>query len=117
MITYGTGTYAGVLTVITGDISEVQGIVQAGMTAQGYTAARATNLDNLDAAISTRNTVTPDNAGVAAIKAKTDNLPNDPAGVSNLPNVSGLATSAQAVTINEGVKLASLGIPHDGDVS
>jgi microcompartment protein CcmL/EutN len=35
MITYGTGTYAGVLTVITGDISEVRGIVQAGMTAQG----------------------------------------------------------------------------------
>jgi len=33
----------------------------------------------VDVAVSTRNSVVPDNAGVTAIKAKTDNLPADPA--------------------------------------
>lgn len=40
--------------VITGDISQVPAAVQSGMTAQGYTSARAGNLDRLDATISTR---------------------------------------------------------------
>jgi hypothetical protein len=40
--------------VITGDISQVPAAVQSGMTAQGYTTARAGNLDRLDATISTR---------------------------------------------------------------
>jgi len=40
--------------VITGDISQVPAAVQSGMTAQGYTSARAVNLDRLDATISTR---------------------------------------------------------------
>jgi hypothetical protein len=83
MITYGTGTYAGVLTVITGDISEVQGIVQAGLTAQGYTSTRAGNLDD-----------------ITAIKAKTDNLPAQPASKSDIS------------VVNEGVKKASLLVPH-----
>ncbi len=46
------------------------------------TAIRAelnTELTRIDAAISTRNATAPDNAGIAAIKAKTDNLPADPA--------------------------------------
>lgn len=38
--------------VITGDISDVSAQVQAGLTSQGYSTARATKLDNLDAAIS-----------------------------------------------------------------
>lgn len=112
MITYGAGTYAGVMIVITGDIADVPAAVQSGMTAQGLTAARAAALDNLDAAVTSRNAVAPDNAGIAAIKAKTDALPADPAGVSDLPDVSGLATTAQVATVNEGVKKASLLIPH-----
>lgn len=48
-----------------------------------YTNARGDKLDDLDAAVSTRLATSgytaPDNADVAAIKAKTDNLPADPA--------------------------------------
>jgi hypothetical protein len=62
------------------------------------------------------NTVAPDNAGIAAIKAKTDNLPNDPAGVSDLPDVSGLAQEASLNTVNEGVKKASVLVPHFDDL-
>lgn len=44
---------------------------------------RAANLDNLDATVSSRlasaGYTAPDNTGIAAIKAKTDNLPSDPA--------------------------------------
>lgn len=39
----------------------------------------STELARVDVAVSSRNSVVPDNAGVAAIKAKTDNLPVDPA--------------------------------------
>jgi hypothetical protein len=39
----------------------------------------ATELARIDATVSSRNAVAPDNAGIAAIKAKTDNLPADPA--------------------------------------
>lgn len=74
--------------VITGDISQVPAAVQSGMTAQGYTTTRATNLDNLDVAVSTRlaaaSYTAPANADIAAIKAKTDNLPSDPADESSI---------------------------------
>jgi hypothetical protein len=39
----------------------------------------STELGRIDVAVSTRNATAPDNAGIAAIKAKTDNLPADPA--------------------------------------
>lgn len=69
----------------------VPGDVQAGLTAQGYTAARAPNLDALDANVSTRATqaqilsdATPfAGANIALIQAKTTNLPTDPADESN----------------------------------
>jgi hypothetical protein len=35
VITYGIGTYAGVMVVITGDISQVPAAVQSWLTAQG----------------------------------------------------------------------------------
>lgn len=38
-----------------------------------------TELGRIDVAVSTRNATAPDNTGIAAIKAKTDNLPNSPA--------------------------------------
>lgn len=40
--------------VITGDIADVPAAVQSGMTAQGYTTARAPKLDGLDATVSSR---------------------------------------------------------------
>jgi hypothetical protein len=102
----------------------------------------ATEMGRIDAAVSSRNATAPDNAGIAAIKAKTDNLPADPAsstqvntrlastsyvapdnaGISaikaktdTLPSDS-IATSTQLAVINEGVKKASLDIPHTTDI-
>jgi hypothetical protein len=52
------------------------------------TAGRATNLDNLDATVSSRlataGYTAPDNADIVLIKAKTDNLPVDPADASDI---------------------------------
>ena len=50
MIAYGTGTYAGVMIVVTGDVEDVPAAVQSGLTAQGYTTARAAQLDVIDPA-------------------------------------------------------------------
>jgi len=41
-------------TLTSGEHTQIQSDVQGGMTAQGYTAARAPKLDNLDAAVSSR---------------------------------------------------------------
>ena len=53
------------------------------------TAPRALLLDNLDTTVSSRMAtfayVTPDNASITAIKAKTDNLPAAPAAVGDIP--------------------------------
>ena len=63
--------------VITGDIADVPARVQTGLTAQGYTAARAASLDHLDADVSSRAT------------------PGD------IPDTSGLATSAEIAALND----------------
>lgn len=64
------------------------------------TALRAANLDNIDAAVSTRlaaaSYTAPDNAGIAAVKAKTDNLPANPASQTNLD--AAVSTRAPAST-------------------
>jgi len=67
--TYAGGDTAGVTTLL----SRVTAVVPV---AADYSAARAAKLDNLDVAVSTRgtNSTAPDNAGIAAIKAKTDSL-------------------------------------------
>jgi hypothetical protein len=55
--------------------------------AQNATAVRselATELGRIDVAISTRNAIAPANSDIAAIKAKTDNLPTDPADNSDI---------------------------------
>jgi hypothetical protein len=46
----------------------------------------------------------PDNAGITAIKAKTDNLPAQP------------ASRGEVSVVNEGVKKASLLVPHTGNL-
>lgn len=75
MIAYGVGTYAGVVMVVTGDIADVP---TAAATAAAVRAELATELARVDVAVSTRNATAPDNAGIAAIKAKTDTLVNGP---------------------------------------
>lgn len=53
-----------------------------------WTDARAAKLDNLDATVSSRlasaSYTAPDNTSITAIKAKTDNLPSDPADASDI---------------------------------
>jgi hypothetical protein len=72
--------------VITGDINDVSAQVQTGLTAQGFTSARAARIDNLATA-----------SEVASA-------------------VSGLATRDELIVINNGIKDASLLIPHTEDI-
>jgi hypothetical protein len=85
--------------------------VQAALTSQGLTTTRASNLDNLDAAITSRMATftytAPDNASITAIKAKTDNLPASPAAVSDIPTA---ATNASAVRTNLTTELARIDV-------
>lgn len=52
-------------------------------------------IDNLNATITSRmatfSYTAPDNSSISSIKAKTDNLPSDPASVSDIPSVSSIA--------------------------
>ena len=61
-----------------------------------------TELARIDAAISSRNATAPDNAGIASIKAKTDNLPSDPADQSILlaaiPSIEAIIGAAGGLT-------------------
>lgn len=72
----------------------------------------AVELARIDVATSTRlataDYTAPANADIAAIKAKTDTLENT--------DVSLLATAENLVIVNDGVKLASLLIPHSTDL-
>jgi hypothetical protein len=72
----------------------------------------ATELSRIDVATSTRlataDYTAPANADIAAIKAKTDTLENT--------DISTLATADNLVIVNDGVKLASLLIPHSTDL-
>lgn len=67
---------------------------------------------NLDATVSSRlpssSYVAPDNAGIAGVKAKTDNLPAQPAAVSNIPTASQNAAATRDVS-NASPPLGSLG--------
>lgn len=69
-------------------------------------------LDNLNASISSRLSsagfIAPDNAGVAAIKAKTDNLPAAPAAVSDIPTANQNAVAVRDIS-NAGPLGGSLG--------
>ena len=69
-------------------------------SAADYTAARAAKLDNLDATVSSRlasaGYTAPDNSGIAAIQAKTDNLPPDPADASDIAAAFSSLSSAVA---------------------
>jgi hypothetical protein len=56
-----------------------------------------TELARVDANISSRNSVEPDNAGIAAIKAKTDTLENT--------DLSGVATSLEIAEVKKNTDL------------
>jgi hypothetical protein len=60
-----------------------------------------TELNRLDVAVSTRNATAPDNASIAAIKAKTDNLPANPAAVSDIPSSAGNASAVRTELATE----------------
>lgn len=64
-----------------------------------------TGYNPLDVLINTDVVSTPDNAGIAAIKAKTDNLPAAPAAVSDIPTA---ATNAAAVRTNLATELGRI---------
>ena len=59
-------------------------------------------VDNLNATVASRlagaSYVAADNAGIASIKVKTDNLPVDPAGVSNVPTPPVIASAVRDVS-------------------
>lgn len=65
------------------DVATSTRLATAGYTEPPTVSAIRTEIDTnstkLDVAVSTRNAIAPDNAGIAAIKAKTDNLPANPA--------------------------------------
>ncbi len=67
-------------------------VLEIELTAVNNQDATAFGLGSLDAAVSSRlasgSYTAPDNTAIAAIQAKTDNLPNSPAGVSDIPSAS-----------------------------
>ena len=74
--------------VITGDISQVPAAVQTGLTAQGYTTARAAKIDNADVAVSTRAT---DASAASAVLAS---MAQDLARINELHLIHGLQADA-----------------------
>jgi len=86
------------------------------------TKASQASVDALGTPLQSGTYVAPDNASISAIKAKTDNLPANPAASSDIIPASTIATavntelSGSLQTINNGVKNASILVPHTGDV-
>ena len=68
----------------------------AAANATAVRAELAVELARVDAAITTRNAVAPDNVSVAAIKIKTDALPAAPAAVGDIPTASSVASAVWA---------------------
>jgi hypothetical protein len=69
------------------------------LSAAGVRTELATELARIDAAISSRNATAPDNTAIAAIQAKTDNLPADPAATSDIPTISQIIGAAGGLTV------------------
>lgn len=68
------------------------------LSAAGVRSELATELSRIDATISSRNATAPDNAGIAAIQAATDNLPADPAATSDIPTLAEIIGAAGGLT-------------------
>ena len=76
-------------------------IPTANQNASAVRTELTTELNRLDVAVSTRNATAPDNASIAAIKAKTDNLPANPAAVSDIPSAAGNASAVRTELATE----------------
>jgi hypothetical protein len=105
-----------VRTELTTELNRIDADVSSRLPTASYTAPPSisairtemdTNSTKLDVAISTRNATAPDNAGIAAIKARTDNLPASPAAVSDIPSA---ATNAAAVRTNLTTELGRIDV-------
>jgi hypothetical protein len=80
-----------------GDLAEVNTLTgHTAQTGDGYARLGAPAGASVSADIATADAVAD------AIKAKTDNLPADPAGVSDLPTAGAIAVAVEAAIINEG---------------
>lgn len=86
--------------IITGDIDDVTSKVQAGLTAQGYTTARAPKLDNLDATISTRASETNATANKNAVLVAVGNVEGG-ASVAEIEASTVLAKKADITALND----------------
>lgn len=77
-------------------------------SAQNASAVRtelSIELGRIDATISSRNAIAPDNTSIAAIKAKTDALPVDPADNSDILNaIAAIPTAPSATTVAAAVR-------------
>ena len=62
----------------------------------------ALGLSRLDAAVSSRNATAPDNAGITAIKAKTDNLPASPSAVGSAMTLTAAYDAARTALAESG---------------
>jgi hypothetical protein len=86
----------------------VSDIPTAAQNASQVRTELTTELGRIDQTISSRlggaSYVAPDNAKIADIKSKTDNLPDDP------------TSTADLSVVNEGIKKASLLIPHTTNI-
>jgi hypothetical protein len=89
-------------------VAAISGIPAAPSAATVATAVRSeltTELGRIDTPISSRNATAPDNAGIAAIKAKTDNLPSDPADQSLLTaSIAAIGSAPSAATVATAVR-------------
>ena len=111
----------GLTTTVTGriDVATSTRLATSGYTVpptatQNATAVRtelSTELARIDVATSTRlasaSYTAPDNSGISAIKAKTDNLPSDPAGVSDIPTAT---ENADAVRTELATEMARIDV-------
>jgi hypothetical protein len=78
-------------------IDAIPAAPSAATTASAVRTELATELARVDVAVSSRNATAPDNASITAIKAKTDNLPSDPADNSQvLAAIAAIPTSSGA---------------------
>ena len=89
-----------VSTLTTGDLPSVPSAASVASAVR----TELTELSNLDASVSSRladaDFVAPANADIAAIKAKTDNLPAAPAAVSDIPSANISAIKAKTDLLN-----------------
>jgi hypothetical protein len=77
-------------------ISSIPSAPSASSVASAVRTELSTELARVDVAVSTRNATAPDNSGIAAIKAKTDNLPAAPASEGNVSAVGSAVLAVDA---------------------